>query len=677
MVIKLFIGLFIVLAGCSIPASAAIVFEDNFSTLDTSKWSLYGSPQSRVLASAEGRTGVFDNNGDSWCQSGAVSKENFSFPNGVTLESDMHLKIKDVTGCWNSPWIGLTRQNTPQSTGVCAGEGYHVGVVFGIVYEGDACWGAPEEKRRHAYFNIGLYTKNGTWESTGYNLTADDFINEWHNYKIEIGSDRYVKFFVDNNLIHISENKIHPDVLQNKKIYLGRRSSDSAGKSYHDFIKVYETGPPSFVPYPSPLLTSYTVAPDSIFKLSDDEYYLFFVEQNSAGTYPADFNSDLLISIGGLNWDASSIHRNVISNQQSGHTFNYYVGAIKENNTYKTWHSATSDWDIAGTKLYYSTSTDGIGYAGHGLVLNNNPYPEYDSRNINYPWVVFDGTTYHLYYSAYPGHQSGPPDYSYHWTIAYATSMDGINWTKHGVVIDPGAEPRVIFDGTKFEMVYNILDEPKIGYAVSYDGLNWHKIGTLDSVEGRPLGLVKENNVYKIWYKTKNSAGEWELLYATTSANTQAGSPKVVTNPPITVTFSNVISIGQTDIISQTGNPGGSAPSGFRMRGYFVDVSTTATYTGPIEVCINYTGIISGNEDNLRLMHRSGSQWEDVTTSLDTNNNILCGQVTHLSWFGIASYSGVVGGIAEPVDKMAITAPYVVAAALLSIALVATVLRKK
>ena len=111
-------------------------------------------------------------------------------------------------------------------------------------------------------------------------------------------------------------------------------------------------GMPDFVPYPgNPILSSHTVPPKSIFKLSDDEYHMFFVEQREDEDYPADFDADLLISSDGLNWDISSVHRNVISSQQSGHTFNYYVGVIKEGDEYKAWHSATSDWNIAGTKL--------------------------------------------------------------------------------------------------------------------------------------------------------------------------------------------------------------------------------------------------------------------------------------------------------------------------------------
>ena len=221
------------------PSNLSVIFEDDFSELNLNTWIPFGSPSPRVLASVEGRNGVFDNNGDSWCNSGVVSKKNFSFPNGFTMESDMFLRVTDVTGCWDDAIIGITRQNTPTGESPCPTESYPLGVYTGIFYTGDACWATPVEKRRHAYFRAALYAEDGTSESVGYNLSADDYINGWHSYKIVVGSDRYVKFYVDGDLIYASKKKLHPDVLNKKKIFLGVRSSGSAGKSYHDFIKVY------------------------------------------------------------------------------------------------------------------------------------------------------------------------------------------------------------------------------------------------------------------------------------------------------------------------------------------------------------------------------------------------------------------------------------------------------
>jgi len=217
-----------------------LLFEDTFDNgLDN--WIPFGSPSPRALASVEGRNGVFDNNGDSWCNSGVVSKKNFSFPNGFTMESDVYVSVTNKAGCWDAAVIGLTKENTPYwDHPLCPGEGYYTGLAFSIVYVGDACWAAPPEKRQHAYFRIGLYTEDGTGEGPGsYAINADDYINGWHNLKIVVGEDRFVSFYCDDKLIYKSMKRINENILREKKIYLGERSSGSAGKSYHDFIKVY------------------------------------------------------------------------------------------------------------------------------------------------------------------------------------------------------------------------------------------------------------------------------------------------------------------------------------------------------------------------------------------------------------------------------------------------------
>ena len=224
-----------------------LLFEDTFdSGLDN--WVPFGSPSPRVLASVEGRNGVFDNNGDSWCDSGVVSKDTFSFPNGFTMESDVFVRVTNKAGCWDAAVIGLTKENAPYwDHPNCPGEGYYTGLAFSIVYVGDACWAAPPEKRRHAYFRISLYTEDGTGEGPGsYAINADDYINGWHNLKIVVGEDRFVSFYCDDNLIYKSKKRIHEDILLDKKIYLGQRSCGwSAGKAYHDYITVKGVSPPT------------------------------------------------------------------------------------------------------------------------------------------------------------------------------------------------------------------------------------------------------------------------------------------------------------------------------------------------------------------------------------------------------------------------------------------------
>ncbi len=120
-----------------------------------------------------------------------------------------------------------------------------------------------------------------------------------------------------------------------------------------------------------------------------------------------------------------------------------------------------------------------------------------------------------------------------------------------------------------------------------------------------------------------------KLSPATPPPNTPVGSPVTVSLDCATVTFSNVTVAGSTSCSSREGNSGGGAPQGFKLRGRFVDIATTATYTGPVIVGIAYDPSIR-NPQSLRLFHREGGRWVDVTTWVDTTSHIVYGQVTSL-----------------------------------------------
>ena len=118
------------------------------------------------------------------------------------------------------------------------------------------------------------------------------------------------------------------------------------------------------------------------------------------------------------------------------------------------------------------------------------------------------------------------------------------------------------------------------------------------------------------------------------AGNTPVGSPVTVPLNGVAVTFNNVTVAGNTTYTSQQVNPGGGLPSDFRLQGQFVDISTTATYSGPITISLSYDPSIP-NPQNLKLFHWYGGHWVDVTTSVDTVAHIVHGQVNSLSWFFI------------------------------------------
>jgi hypothetical protein len=111
---------------------------------------------------------------------------------------------------------------------------------------------------------------------------------------------------------------------------------------------------------------------------------------------------------------------------------------------------------------------------------------------------------------------------------------------------------------------------------------------------------------------------------------------------PVTLTFSQVTRAGVTSLTTSSAGP--PPPSGFALGipPIYYDLTTTALFSGPIEVCINYSGVRFKNEATLKLQHCEGGRWVDRTISLDIRNDIICASVTSLSPFAIFEPAGVI-----------------------------------
>lgn len=107
----------------------------------------------------------------------------------------------------------------------------------------------------------------------------------------------------------------------------------------------------------------------------------------------------------------------------------------------------------------------------------------------------------------------------------------------------------------------------------------------------------------------------------------------------IIVTFSEVTETGNTTAAETTCSA--AAPSGFTILpladSTCYDVQTTATYSGTVEVCITYDDTGVSDEPNLKLLvyEDPPGEWSDITTNVDTVNNIICGETDSLSQFAV------------------------------------------
>lgn len=119
--------------------------------------------------------------------------------------------------------------------------------------------------------------------------------------------------------------------------------------------------------------------------------------------------------------------------------------------------------------------------------------------------------------------------------------------------------------------------------------------------------------------------------------NTNAGS-EVTVHPSdsVVVTFDQVTAAGLTQVNVSTEGP--VIPAAWQCvpadPALFYEITTTATCTGSLQVCITYDeNDVIGPESDLEIRHFDGVAWSDITTSVDEPANAICGSCTSLSEF--------------------------------------------
>lgn len=192
---------------------------------------------------------------------------------------------------------------------------------------------------------------------------------------------------------------------------------------------------------------------------------------------------------------------------------------------YKMWYTG---YDGADVHIMYATSPDGEEWARRGAVMDKGSPGKPDDIGLYSSTVLKDRDgTYRMWYSGM-GKDS---------TIQYATSLDGMDWTKHGVVLDLGLSgsldyccvnsPSVVLDENNiYHMWYSggNEDTDRIFYATSFDGINWFRQGL--AVDIGPPGSYDESSVseltvikdcdgfYKMWYIGSDGKND-RMMHAT------------------------------------------------------------------------------------------------------------------------------------------------------------------
>lgn len=211
------------------------------------------------------------------------------------------------------------------------------------------------------------------------------------------------------------------------------------------------------------------------------------------------------------------------------------------------WTKIPTVYSGADTKfyLYYDSDKYDNYYVGYSddlkgqLVVDRGSEGTYDATDAYDSSVMLDGSTYKMWY--------GGLDVSGVWRIIYTESTGGINWTDHEMVIDVNEEgvydtddvryPSVIKDGDLYKIWYQAENgsDYSIMYAESYNGTTWsgHQMVLADNTEGTndiriyAPHVRKEGPTYKMWYSGWDTT-YIKTLYTTSSDGKNWATPQVV-----------------------------------------------------------------------------------------------------------------------------------------------------
>ena len=206
---------------------------------------------------------------------------------------------------------------------------------------------------------------------------------------------------------------------------------------------------------------------------------------------------------------------------------------VKVNGTYHMFYVGANNTTLDGSwQIGLATSSDGVTWTRS----SSNPVlragvDSYDKYGLTDPVVFHANGTWHLWYGG--NRNSTSPDID----ICYATSSDGVSWTKYasnpvmsnnandslwnGTELRPEA---VIWENSLFKMFYSASDDSNVtslGWMTSSDGKSWKdykynpvRINTSGWMKGEvSYGSVEASDgYYRMWVAADGSNG-WKVGY--------------------------------------------------------------------------------------------------------------------------------------------------------------------
>ncbi|MGA1842414.1 MAG: putative metal-binding motif-containing protein [bacterium] len=309
--------------------------------------------------------------------------------------------------------------------------------------------------------------------------------------------------------------------------------------------------------------------------------------------------------------------------------FSYDIAVDGDRNIHVVWSEAAPG-DIIRANLKYLRHTEAAGWDATATLLSvattiTGVQVEADfDRNVHVIWRETDFSdhpTEDIFYKT--------------WRVGvWSPDVNLSSGDEHG-----GDPSMAITLDNNVHIVWTATDR-RIAYR-KWDG-DWQPIVHLsEGTASHPfITSGKSNNLYLLYSAGKPpSPVDTQLMlirYDNPSAHTPVGSDVRIDLEGHSITFNEVTEAGATTITSKS--EGSELSFGYSLActpPQYFEIETTASHSGPVDICLAYEDSVC-DESELQILHNLGDRWEDITTNVDTENNIICGMVFFLSEFVLA-----------------------------------------
>jgi hypothetical protein len=168
-------------------------------------------------------------------------------------------------------------------------------------------------------------------------------------------------------------------------------------------------------------------------------------------------------------------------------------------------------------KVYLAESADALTWDAKGVAMPHGATGTFDSYGLYVSDVVRVDDTYHLYYEALWTNETGavcPLTDDNHRRMGQArlNSKDGVTWERQGIVLEQGLQGDGDSDRTQFAHVWREGDRWRmlycgatggsynLHYATSSDGISWTKLGRIHQDIWPLVGVVPRNGKIEVFY---------------------------------------------------------------------------------------------------------------------------------------------------------------------------------